>query len=69
MKKIMHALACVLHTVNHDVASKTVNKLHWVLHASYLGAATLEGHGFYSLAAGGLLVVVVLGAVLGNHVE
>ena len=40
----------------HGVAHVT----HHGFHLTYLGAAFMEGHGLYSLAAGGLFSVVLL---------
>lgn len=38
------------------------------VHLTYLGAAFIEGHGIYSLAAGGLFMLVAL-AILFNFGE
>ena len=42
---------------------------HLTAHSSYLGAAALAGHGFYSYAAGALLLVVWAGVLAGEAVE
>lgn len=36
-----------------------------LFHVTYLGAATMELHGIYSMAAGGLLGFVVIGIITG----
>lgn len=43
-----------------------LRKAHWLCHGIYLGAVTIEAHGWYGRAAGALLIVVVIGAVLGD---
>ena len=43
-----------------------LKKAHWLCHGIYLGAVTIEAHGWYGKAAGALLIVVVIGALLGE---
>lgn len=40
-------------------AHGAVHVTHNAFHLTYLGAAFAEGHGIYSLAAGGLFIVVL----------
>lgn len=42
-----------------------VHKSGFLAHCTYLGAAVLEGHGVYSMAAGVLLVTVIVGVIVG----
>lgn len=44
-----------------------LHKMETGFHATYLGAAFMEGHGLYAAAALGLLVVVVLLMIAGEH--
>lgn len=60
----------LLKTVRATAAHKLGGGLHKMeagFHATYLGAAFMEGHGLYAAAAGGLLVVVVLMLLVGDH--
>jgi hypothetical protein len=42
-----------------------VHKGGFLAHCTYLGAAVLEGHGIYSIAAGVLLFTVIAGVLVG----
>lgn len=46
---------------------EAIHKGHDILHCTYLGAATFHG-GIYGWAAGGLLLIVIIGFFLGEEV-
>jgi len=45
-------------------AAHAAHKMHFLCHGMYLTAAVMEGHLLYSTAAGILLFVTVVGAML-----
>jgi hypothetical protein len=53
-------------TINHRIGHG-LHSMETGVHAVYLGAAYTEGHGFHAVAALGLLVIVLLIAVAGEH--
>lgn len=53
-------------TVTRRKAQVICHKGHFLLHLAYLSAATLEGHGTYSLFAGALGVFIIGGALIGE---
>ena len=54
-----------LHIADHKLS----HYIHHAAHCTYLGAAAAEAHGLYSMAAGVLLVTVVISAFTGGGVE
>ena len=48
-------------------ASRLLQHAHTPLHCIYLGAVSIEAHGFYGIAAGGLLVTVLYNVFTGEE--
>lgn len=47
-------------------AAHGIHRVHGALHLSYFAGVLIEGHGFYSYAAGALFLVTILGGLLGD---